>query len=62
MNCGICGEWAHFGCDRRQGLGAFKVLLDNIRSSCNKMVASLGLAGGFMFDPLISTSASVSFR
>lgn len=25
VNCGICGEWAHFGCDRRQGLGAFKV-------------------------------------
>lgn len=37
VNCGICGEWAHFGCDRRQGLGAFKVLLDNnIRLSCNK--------------------------
>lgn len=27
MNCGICGKWAHFGCDRRQGLGAFKVCL-----------------------------------
>lgn len=26
VNCGICGEWAHFGCDRRPGLGAFKVL------------------------------------
>lgn len=26
VNCGTCGEWAHFGCDRRQGLGAFKVL------------------------------------
>ena len=25
VNCGICGEWAHFGCDTRQGLGAFKV-------------------------------------
>ncbi|WVZ19108.1 hypothetical protein V8G54_006430 [Vigna mungo] len=24
VNCGVCGEWAHFGCDRRQGLGAFK--------------------------------------
>ncbi|XP_057535676.1 AT-rich interactive domain-containing protein 4-like [Amaranthus tricolor] len=24
VNCGICKEWAHFGCDRRQGLGAFK--------------------------------------
>lgn len=24
VNCGMCGEWAHFGCDRRQGLGAFK--------------------------------------
>lgn len=24
VNCGTCGEWAHFGCDRRQGLGAFK--------------------------------------
>uniref|UniRef100_A0A803KQW0 ARID domain-containing protein n=1 Tax=Chenopodium quinoa TaxID=63459 RepID=A0A803KQW0_CHEQI len=31
VNCGICGEWAHFGCDRRQGLGAFKVL-ENITS------------------------------
>ena len=25
VNCGMCGEWAHFGCDRRPGLGAFKV-------------------------------------
>ncbi|CAM8960951.1 unnamed protein product [Rhodiola kirilowii] len=24
VNCGMCDEWAHFGCDRRQGLGAFK--------------------------------------
>ncbi|KAG4144457.1 hypothetical protein ERO13_D05G038100v2 [Gossypium hirsutum] len=24
VNCGVCDEWAHFGCDRRQGLGAFK--------------------------------------
>ncbi|CAH9088676.1 unnamed protein product [Cuscuta europaea] len=24
VNCGICSEWAHFGCDRRPGLGAFK--------------------------------------
>ncbi|KAL3632102.1 AT-rich interactive domain-containing protein 4 [Castilleja foliolosa] len=24
VNCGLCGEWAHFGCDRRPGLGAFK--------------------------------------
>ncbi|KAL9269129.1 AT-rich interactive domain-containing protein [Drosera capensis] len=24
VNCGTCGGWAHFGCDRRQGLGAFK--------------------------------------
>ncbi|XP_010514719.1 PREDICTED: AT-rich interactive domain-containing protein 4-like isoform X2 [Camelina sativa] len=24
VNCGSCGEWAHFGCDRRPGLGAFK--------------------------------------
>ncbi|XP_039018714.1 AT-rich interactive domain-containing protein 4-like [Hibiscus syriacus] len=24
VNCGVCGEWAHFGCDRRLGLGAFK--------------------------------------
>lgn len=27
VNCGSCGEWAHFGCDQRSGLGAFKVLL-----------------------------------
>ncbi|XP_024396265.1 AT-rich interactive domain-containing protein 4 isoform X1 [Physcomitrium patens] len=24
VNCGSCGEWAHFGCDHRLGLGAFK--------------------------------------
>ncbi|PKU73830.1 AT-rich interactive domain-containing protein 4-like [Dendrobium catenatum] len=24
VNCGLCGEWAHFGCDRRPGLGTFK--------------------------------------
>ncbi|KAJ1289798.1 hypothetical protein BS78_02G192200 [Paspalum vaginatum] len=24
VNCGLCDEWAHFGCDRRQGLGTFK--------------------------------------
>ncbi|KAK3123565.1 hypothetical protein QOZ80_8AG0632820 [Eleusine coracana subsp. coracana] len=24
VNCGLCGEWAHFGCDTRQGLGTFK--------------------------------------
>ncbi|CAO2169277.1 unnamed protein product [Urochloa humidicola] len=24
VNCGLCGEWAHFGCDRRQELGTFK--------------------------------------
>lgn len=29
VNCGLCGEWAHFGCDRRQGLGAFKVSINN---------------------------------
>ncbi|CAD6245324.1 unnamed protein product [Miscanthus lutarioriparius] len=25
VNCGVCGEWVHLGCDRRQGLGNFKV-------------------------------------
>lgn len=29
VNCGLCGEWAHFGCDRRPGLGAFKVTFHN---------------------------------
>ncbi|CAM6048469.1 unnamed protein product [Sphagnum compactum] len=24
VKCGICGEWAHFGCDTRGGLGTFK--------------------------------------
>jgi hypothetical protein len=24
VNCSICDEWAHFGCDQRSGLGAFK--------------------------------------
>jgi hypothetical protein len=27
VNYGLCGEWAHFGCDRRQGLGTLKVKL-----------------------------------
>ena len=27
VNCGSCGEWAHFGCDQRSGLGAFKVIM-----------------------------------
>lgn len=34
VNCGICGEWAHFGCDRRQGLGAFKVMASLDESCC----------------------------
>lgn len=34
VNCGICGEWAHFGCDRRQGLGAFKVLFLSTHCDC----------------------------
>eukprot|EP00271_Cylindrocystis_brebissonii_P016128 TRINITY_DN39352_c0_g1_i1.p1 TRINITY_DN39352_c0_g1~~TRINITY_DN39352_c0_g1_i1.p1 ORF type:complete len:220 (-),score=37.89 TRINITY_DN39352_c0_g1_i1:647-1213(-) len=24
VNCGACGAWAHFDCDRRSGLGTFK--------------------------------------
>jgi len=24
VNCGLCGEWAHLGCDRRKELGTFK--------------------------------------
>ncbi|XP_035820857.1 AT-rich interactive domain-containing protein 4 isoform X2 [Zea mays] len=24
VNCGLCGEWAHLGCDRRKGLSTFK--------------------------------------
>lgn len=45
VNCGICGEWAHFGCDRRQGLGAFKVWGRNF------IRAALEAMGGFVGSP-----------
>lgn len=41
MNCGICGEWAHFGCDRRQGLGAFKVSYHNLNVREHLVVVKL---------------------
>lgn len=25
LNCSACGEWAHYDCDQREGLGSFKV-------------------------------------
>lgn len=33
VNCGVCGEWAHLGCDRRGGLAAFKVSDLKLRST-----------------------------
>ena len=43
MNCGLCGEWAHFGCDRRQGLGTFKVKKKKRNSSSYPFLKSLAL-------------------
>ncbi|ERM96067.1 hypothetical protein AMTRI_Chr13g84170 [Amborella trichopoda] len=42
VNCGICGEWAHFGCDRRLGLGAFKdyAKTDGLEYICPRCSAS----------------------
>eukprot|EP01018_Ginkgo_biloba_P027848 Gb_40034 [translate_table: standard] len=42
VNCGICGEWAHFGCDRRTGLGAFKdyAKTDGLEYICPRCSAS----------------------
>ncbi|KAA0059361.1 AT-rich interactive domain-containing protein 4-like [Cucumis melo var. makuwa] len=62
VNCGFCGEWAHFGCDRRQGLGAFKdyAKTDGLEYICphcsvanykKKKVAN-GLSPGFSSRPM----------
>ncbi|KAL3632855.1 AT-rich interactive domain-containing protein 4 [Castilleja foliolosa] len=42
VNCGLCGEWAHFGCDRRLGLGAFKdyAKTDGLEYICPQCSAS----------------------
>ncbi|CAA7394992.1 unnamed protein product [Spirodela intermedia] len=55
VNCGLCGEWAHFGCDKRQGLGAFKdyAKMDGLEYICphcslaNHKRKSLKMANGF---------------
>jgi hypothetical protein len=42
VNCGSCGEWAHFGCDQRSGLGAFKdyAKTDGLEYICPRCSAS----------------------
>lgn len=44
VNCGICGEWAHYGCDKRNGLGAFKeyAKTDGLEYICPRCSASNG--------------------
>ncbi|KAG0576309.1 hypothetical protein KC19_5G070800 [Ceratodon purpureus] len=44
VNCGICGEWAHFGCDQRSGLGAFKeyAKTDGLEYICPRCSAGNG--------------------
>eukprot|EP00249_Psilotum_nudum_P022396 c28503_g1_i1 orf=565-3126(+) len=44
VNCGICGEWAHFGCDKRNGLGAFKdyAKTDGLEYICPRCSAANG--------------------
>ncbi|XP_024522751.1 AT-rich interactive domain-containing protein 4 [Selaginella moellendorffii] len=46
VNCGICGEWAHFGCDRRTGLATFKeyAKTDGLEYICPR--CSVGSARG----------------
>jgi hypothetical protein len=54
VNCGLCGEWAHFGCDRRQGLGTFKV---------NKMgCVDLTLAGNQLLDAIMCFTCRITLR
>jgi hypothetical protein len=48
VNCGLCGEWAHFGCDRRQGLGTFKVKKKR-NSSSYPFLKSLALFDELLF-------------
>lgn len=38
VNCGTCQEWAHFQCDQREGLGAFKeyVKIDGREYICSR--------------------------
>lgn len=44
VNCGICGEWAHYGCDKRNGLGAFKeyAKTDGLEYICPRCSATNG--------------------
>eukprot|EP01018_Ginkgo_biloba_P012967 Gb_05236 [translate_table: standard] len=47
VNCGFCRQWAHFGCDRRTGLGAFKdyAKTDGLEYICPRCSARV-LTGG----------------
>lgn len=44
VNCGSCSEWAHFGCDQRTGLGAFKdyAKTDGLEYICPRCSAGNG--------------------
>ncbi|KAH7296734.1 hypothetical protein KP509_26G036800 [Ceratopteris richardii] len=44
VNCGLCGEWAHYGCDKRHGLGAFKeyAKTDGLEYVCPRCSATNG--------------------
>ncbi|KAH7446503.1 hypothetical protein KP509_01G059600 [Ceratopteris richardii] len=48
VNCGACGEWAHYGCDKRHGLGAFKeyAKTDGLEYVCPRCSASNGKNSG----------------
>jgi len=60
VNCGICGEWAHFGCDRRQGLGAFKVMiLSNCNVWSNLQIWPLSLFKNCTFGPIMFPLATL---
>lgn len=47
VNCGSCGEWAHYGCDKRNGLGAFKeyAKTDGLEYVCPRCSVSNGRNG-----------------
>jgi hypothetical protein len=57
VNCGLCGEWAHFGCDRRQGLGTFKVKKSRISPCCIflKSISLISRSAFFFFQDYAKT-------
>lgn len=62
VNCGICGEWAHFGCDQRSGLGAFKdyAKTDGLEYICPRCSASSGKPNPRRAKPKSSSETSNS--